>query len=275
MTICVAGICEENKKNFVVMAADRMLTETGALRVEFETNQVKGIKISENCIALTAGSALTPSEIQVKINRKKESDSEVFCGAIPDVVDNFKETIAELHQEKATDMYLKPVGLSMEDYKRLANTGLGGALYEKLAERRIRTYSLLGGVDKSGGHIYLVVDPAGKACFNDVGFHAIGSGEGHARSSLVFNGFGTRKISLHEGIFLIYEAKKKAEVAPGVGSGATDMWVISKNTVKKVSPQILDNLDRLKEERDERNKKFLEKIVGELEDLKVEDLEES
>jgi hypothetical protein len=83
--------------------------------------------------------------------------------------------------------------------------------------------AIITGVDYSGAHIYLV-ENATVTCQDFVGFAAIGAGYRHADSQLMFAGH-TRGRPLPASLLLTYSAKRRSEVAPGVGEG-TDMFII-------------------------------------------------
>jgi hypothetical protein len=79
------------------------------------------------------------------------------------------------------------------------------------------------GIDPTGAHIY-VVSNRGVGCRDSVGFAAIGAGYWHANSQFMFAGHARSK-PIPQTLLLTYAAKKRAEVAPGVGE-ATDMFWI-------------------------------------------------
>jgi hypothetical protein len=79
------------------------------------------------------------------------------------------------------------------------------------------------GIDHSGPHIY-VVRNSDVSCQDPVGFAAIGAGHWHAESQFMFAGH-VRLRPFPETLLLVYSAKKRAEVAPGVGA-ETDMFMI-------------------------------------------------
>jgi 20S proteasome alpha/beta subunit len=54
MTICIGSTCNSSK--VAVVASDRMIT-TGDLTVAFEHDVPKITKLTDNCLALTAGAA--------------------------------------------------------------------------------------------------------------------------------------------------------------------------------------------------------------------------
>ena len=55
MTICIGALCDNGKA--AVVAMDRMLTAE-VLSIEFEHPGNKLTRITDNCVALTAGNAL-------------------------------------------------------------------------------------------------------------------------------------------------------------------------------------------------------------------------
>lgn len=79
------------------------------------------------------------------------------------------------------------------------------------------------GLDQSGAHLY-AIDNRGTTCQDWVGFTSIGAGYWHANSQLMFAGH-VKTRQLAETTMLVYTAKRRAEVAPGVGE-ETDMVVI-------------------------------------------------
>lgn len=81
--------------------------------------------------------------------------------------------------------------------------------------------AIVTGIDGTGTHIYVVTN-SGVECRDAIGFAAIGIAYWHANSQFMFAGHN-RMRPLPETLLLTYAAKKRAEVAPGVGSG-TDMF---------------------------------------------------
>jgi hypothetical protein len=69
----------------------------------------------------------------------------------------------------------------------------------------------------------------------------------------------TSKISLNKAIWLSYEAKRRAESAPGVGKG-TDMCVIDNCGINRVSEEVLKTLDKMYEEKDKKDREWLDSL---------------
>ena len=84
--------------------------------------------------------------------------------------------------------------------------------------------TIIVGADDSGSHIYKLFGNA-PICCDLIGFAAIGSGSTHAESQFMLNGY-SRVVPQEEALWLTYMAKRKAEVAPGVGK-ITDLFCIS------------------------------------------------
>jgi 20S proteasome alpha/beta subunit len=80
------------------------------------------------------------------------------------------------------------------------------------------------GIDRDGAFIARVTHPGTLARLDKLGYDAVGSGGIHALTKLQL-GAQTFHRGLSQTLFAVYEAKKAAEVAPGVGDN-TDMAVI-------------------------------------------------
>jgi hypothetical protein len=88
--------------------------------------------------------------------------------------------------------------------------------------------AIVSGVDPTGAHLWVVGKPfrgVEATCHDGSGFASIGIGRWHSQSQFMFAKH-TRDKSFPETLLLTYSAKRRAEVAPGVGEG-TDMFIIS------------------------------------------------
>ena len=91
--------------------------------------------------------------------------------------------------------------------------------------------TIVTGIDDSGAHIYAVVKSANGdhvTCCDSIGFAAVGIGGRHAESQFMMAGHNPHS-NREETLLLTYMAKKRSEVAPGVGR-ETDMFVIGPST---------------------------------------------
>lgn len=236
MTVCIGLISEENK---IVLAADRMITANYP-PIKFEPDIVKYQRLSKTCVALTADSALAYTELfQDVINKIRHLNNP----PISLIVEKVKESFVKLRLKKAEEEVLKPRGLTIEKYyetMRMLPEGLVVAIDKGLMEKEYPLLILLCGVDDTGAHIYRIFDPGHSECFDSLGFNAIGSGELHAVSSFIAKKCNA-KTPFERALYCVYEAKRNAEKAPGVGE-YLDMLVIDNDDVKIVNPELLKQL---------------------------------
>lgn len=241
MTICIATICDNNSK--VIVASDKMIT-VGGLSQEFEHETPKMNKITKTCMAVSAGHALRPNELFrfVKTDLQKRDNLSVF-----EIVQSVKMGFLELRKKTIEEEFFKIRGLTINDfYGKCSNTihpQIAMLLDDKVQNYDLELEFLVCGVDEEGGHIFHINDPGTSDCFNSLGFCAIGSGTPHSLSTFIANNFN-ENIPLKKALYITYEAKKRAEKAPGVGS-KTDMWIIDKENIKKISDSVLNNLESL------------------------------
>lgn len=224
MTVCVAAICDYHT---IIAASDRMLT---AGDVQFEPQQSKVVTLSSSIAAMTAGDSGMQAEIfqyvRAEVTRRIEAEPNNWW-AIRDVADLYSQYCGRVRLKRAEGSILAPLGLTAETFISRQQQ-LAPALVNQIATELINfvapgVSAIIAGVDGTGAHIY-VAENATITCHDSVGFAAIGAGYWHADSQLMFAGH-TRARPLPETLLLTYSAKKRAEVAPGVGEG-TDMFMV-------------------------------------------------
>jgi 20S proteasome alpha/beta subunit len=261
-TICIAVLCEKGKK--VIAIADRMIS---GLDVEFEHEGRKIEILANNCIGLTAGSALVHREIFEPIKNKFKDQ---INPTINDLVETCKEYFYLLRNKRAEETYLKPLGLTLsyflETQRNLA-PDLVTRLILNLERASLDLEILIAGVDKDGGHIYFIFDPGRSEIYDALGFRAIGSGEHHAETFLIEKNYNI-SFSLKKALYLIYEAKKISEKAPGVGK-LTDIVIIDHNGIKEVKKETLERLEELRKQKNSKEREVLNEIENEIEKLQI------
>jgi 20S proteasome alpha/beta subunit len=245
MTVCVAAMCNQHT---IIAASDRMLT---AGDVQFEPQQSKIVTLSSSIAALTAGDAGMQAEIFHQVRRdvtaRIEADPEHWL-MVREVADLYSQYCAQVRLRRAESAILAPLGLTAETYLSRQQQ-LAAALVQQIATELINfsapsVAAIITGIDPSGAHIY-VADNATITCHDTVGFAAVGAGYWHADSQFMFAGH-TRARPMPETLLLTYSAKKRAEVAPGVGSG-TDMFMVgpSLGSYFPVGEHVLDELEAI------------------------------
>ena len=261
MTICIAAICQKGKK--VVIASDRMLTIHVPAR-EFEHESSKMEIIAEKAVMTTAGDALAQRCLLEIIAKEVSQKSPEKMRDIGEIV---QKAYVSCRLKRVEEIFLKSRGLNLADYYKLAKN-LPPEIYMNIdANMQQFNYNLIvlvAGVDASGGHIYQIVNPGVLDSFTKIGYCAIGSGEHMAIISFITNGYSPQ-MDRNKALYLVYEAKKMAEHAPGVGA-KTDLIIIDSEGVRKIDDTTLSKLEeiyitKLKNERDGLEK--VEKLIRE------------
>jgi hypothetical protein len=217
--------------------------------IQFQPPVRKIWQLTTSIFALTAGDASANAEILTHtltaVRRRLALDNSWM--RLSEVADIVSSEVVSYRKRVAERTVLAPIGLTFETFiSRQREMALDWAtrITERVMGVESGTHILVAGVDEGGAHIWLV-DGMGKAFCNDtVGFAAIGFGQWHAESQFMFAGHANWK-TLPETILLSYLAKKRAEVAPGVGT-ETDMCAVSGlGNFLYVHPQLQGYLDGL------------------------------
>lgn len=248
MTQLIAAICDGGKA--VVTVSDRMVS-TGDMTLTFEQEQPKADLITANAIVLTAGTMHEPDLIRDARQKAKGKER------IREIADVLKTLYQDLRVEHIEDEVLKPLaGLdSFAEYHEKQKT-LHDSVVIDLNDK-IKRYSLdlsllLAGVDEQG-HIIEIANPGIWRSSDSVGYCTIGMGDRHADNIFAWYRYSI-DVPLQEALYIAFEAKKKAEMAGGVGA-ITDLCVIDKQACKAVKSQTVEQLGEIYNEREQRQKK--------------------
>ncbi len=243
MTQLIGAICEKGSK--IVTVSDRMVG-TGDMTLTFEHEQPKAQVILKTAVVLTAGTMHEPDLIIDARARGRER--------IRDVADVLKEVYQELRMQHIEDEILKPLaGLkSFEEY-HTKQTTLHDSVVMDL-NRRIKDYDLnatllLVGVDEKA-HILEIGNPGIWRSSDAVGYSTIGMGGRHADNVFAWYRYSIN-LPLQEAAYIAFEAKKRAEMAGGVGA-ITDVLIIDKKGIQIVKPNIISKLEEIYSERESR-----------------------
>ncbi|CAN7369545.1 hypothetical protein LJR074_002195 [Acidovorax sp. LjRoot74] len=243
MTVCVAAICADGSA--VVAAADRMISTP-----DNQTTRTKVHYLTKQVVALIAGDVALHTELLNEVRTIVDASSEEpDVQTVKNIADAYGQAYTEAKRRMAERHYLSPLGLNSATFiqnQRLMNESIVTELTRELLSFPMSGCSAIFiGIDASAGylraHLYSVVNGR-VACHNDTGFVAIGVGQYQAESSLMFAGH-TPEISIDAGVYLTFAAKKRAEVAPGVGR-ETDVAVVSVKDggAMTLFPNVVDHL---------------------------------
>lgn len=76
--------------------------------------------------------------------------------------------------------------------------------------------TIIAGIDTTGAHLFRVHDPGTTVCCDGSGFVAVGSGDRQFETRYMAASYSP-EFPFPQALMLMHEAKKKAEVSPGVG----------------------------------------------------------
>ncbi|MCW4006324.1 MAG: hypothetical protein NWF04_07005 [Candidatus Bathyarchaeota archaeon] len=262
MTICIATICGDPKN--VIVASDRMMT-AGDLSVAFEHESPKITRLTDNCLALTAGPALAHTDLFRLVKNN------IHIGASPpvsEIVEKVKEEYLQIRNRCIEEQFFKTRGFTIDWFnlnQRTLNPEIAMRLDHTLETYRFDLSILIAGVDNLGAHIYYIYPPCCSECFDSLGYCSIGSGERHADSTFVAYRYAP-SFSLKDGLYITYEAKRKSEIAVGVGR-STDMAIVTEKGISFMHDEILSKLQEMYEEKTKAEtlkKDGIEKILDDL-----------
>ncbi len=244
MTVCIGALAtkKDNHSENVIVASDRMVSLGGFM--EFEHGVSKIGKLSNKSVALVAGDTLVGSQIVDASRNKIALSSELTILEIAKIV---ADTYAEKRDEIIESQVFRPRGITRDefynDYQNKLLQNIAYQLDQLVANWNVGVEIIVAGVDDFGAHLYTIVNPGTYTDVYQIGYNAVGSGAIHAMQSLI--GFAHSPYQeLNRTIFCTFAAKKRGEVAPGVGK-ETDLFVISKDGITELSQNQITELEEL------------------------------
>lgn len=226
MTVCVAA---KTTGGVIFAASDRMMT---AGDVQFEAGAPKVTAFTNSIAVLTAGDASLNAEILARMRRDLQeylSHSREILLPVGEAASWYVRAFARIKSQRAEARLLLPLG---HDRDTLLGGDSGFPLeFIKSVAEDLQAFpmpvveAIVTGIDDTGAHIFAVCQDEVR-CEDTLGFAAIGSGAGHAEGHFMAWPKEMRWFE-DEGqtLLMTFLAKKRAEVAPGVGRD-TDLITI-------------------------------------------------
>ena len=244
VTVCIAARSEST----IFAASDRMLTSGD---VQFEPSAgTKIFGLSNSMFMMTAGDAALQAEITGMVSREilaRIAIDPANWWKVSEAADLYVKYYNFIRNKRAENAILSPLhldGASFIANQRTMTPDLVSALSKELLNFEIpNVAAIFAGVDPDGTHIYTVHNNEAN-CVDNVGFAAIGIGGRHASSQFMFARHAWNS-PFADTLLLTYYAKRKAEVAPGVGIG-TDMVTVgpSLGSFTTIREDVIKKLDR-------------------------------
>lgn len=246
MTQLIAAICENGAK--VVALSDRMVT-TVDRTLAFEPEFPKAVIVARNVLALTAGTIHEPELIE-------DVCIETKSGSIVEIAKRLAEKYQELRQTRIQNEILREIGFkSVDDFynkQKLLHESLILGTNDRIQHYDLGAHILIVGVDAKA-HLHYVCNPGTWVSYDSIGFLCIGSGDRHAEPVFALHNF-TPSLTVREVLYITFEAKKRAEMAGGVGK-ATDAWVVDKEAVYEVSQETIAELETVYQQRQDESRR--------------------
>lgn len=268
MTVCIAAMC--NGGAYLIGACDRMLTGGGI--IEYEPEQTKIIPLTTSIVMMYAGDAATQAmiiqqvlhDVQIRVASEPQN-----WWMVQDVAFLYNRYYNSEVKRRAESSILAPLGMTCDSFAH-SQSKMHASLVNKLASEIVNFEMpdmevVIAGIDPSGAHIYAANGP-NLTCRDVAGFATIGAGSWHADSQFMFAAHSKAKPGPATAL-LTFSAKKRAEVAPGVGK-ETDMWGMGPQlgSLYIFPPEIIADIARIYQEgQDETatvSKRLEEKVNG-------------
>jgi len=270
LTICIASMAGDDH---VVVTSDRMIT-LSLPSTEFEQNVPKTIKLTDNCVAATAGNALGFVPIYEETLRTiKQSKNALGIQEISEII---KTAYTNARNAKLEQDVLSTMGLNLQSFYQL-NKSLASEIVANLATAMKQyTYGvsiLIAGVDESGGHIYRIDNPGRVESYDTIGHCAIGSGDLHAVSTFIGNDYDPN-LDVDHVVAMTYEAKRKSEKAQGVGE-ETDLYVVCNNGIIQLPEDKVKQLAEIFDKKTDQEKESVVKLEVLVKKLDIKSLDEN
>lgn len=224
VTVCITAICNLQGETIIVGAADRLITYGG---IEYEQPKPKIWPLASHTVALTSGRPETHAAIYLRMLTRVAQLDEPPTVAMLALI--YAQEFGTIRRENATRKYLTPLGLTIWNFLN-ADTKLQPEVMETLRkqvtgeESNLWCAAIITGKDQFGAHVYVVQDPGDETCYDFEGWAAIGSGTDHADMQFIHEGYDP-SWSFDEAFLLTYLAKKRADIARGVGKTTDMFWI--------------------------------------------------
>ena len=238
MTQLVTAICEKGQK--IITVSDRMVS-TGDMTLAFEHSSMKAIPIAETAVILTAGTVHMPDLIRQAKEKVKGKDR------ILDMANALKEVYQEFRERHIVDEILRPkAGIKSFEEWHEKQTKLHDSVVFDL-QKYISGYDLglsiiLAGVDTEG-HLIFIGNPGTYRSYDKLLYCTVGMGDRHAQNVFAWYKY-SHEFSLNETLYIAFEAKKKSEMAGGVGP-STDIIIIDGKGIEKLKGETVNKLEEI------------------------------
>jgi hypothetical protein len=176
--------------------------------------------------------------------------------SIVEIAKKLAEKYQELRETRIRNEILREIGFkSVDDFysrQKMLHESLILGTNDRIQSYDLGVHILIVGVDERA-HLYYILNPGTWVSYDSIGFLCIGSGDRHAEPVFALYNF-TPSLSEREVLYIAFEAKKRAEMAGGVGK-TTDVWIVGKEAVYEVSQETIAELERIYQQRQDESRR--------------------
>ena len=222
MTVCIAALYGDGAG--VIMASDRMVTAHIPIGYEFEYKEdTKIVELdgAASVFALIAGDVLRGNEIfNLARSELAQKDGGFTASEAAEVV---RGSYQKVRLANVVHRELEPRGLDLNSYYGRHQQLLPQVVQmvdQALFSADLGVEILIAGPSGQAHTIHTILNPGTTHNNSSIGHGAIGSGAPHALYSLI-EGSYTPSLDKEAVVKLVEKAKKRSEVAPGVGKETT------------------------------------------------------
>lgn len=221
MTVCIAA--SYNNGEGFVLASDQMLTIHYPMAYEYENEEFEKIaKISDTPLiyCLSAGYTIFAQEIVDSTRSQIERESTSLVDKAANIV---RDNYMQYRMRRLIRNELETRGLNLSSFYK-NHRGLLPEIVQ-LIDRAMKGFNLgvefiVVGCEGSKCHIYTIIHPGEVYCNDSIGYTAIGIGAPHVIYHMIENNY-RKSLSKDAVTKLVEDAKKRSQVAPGVGEKTT------------------------------------------------------
>ena len=222
MTVCIAAIYGDGKGS--VLVSDRMVTAHFPIGYEFEHQEDTKIIALDGANAvhiMIAGDVLRGNEV---LNNARAQLAQYDGGVpAPDAAEIVRQAYQKVRLEKIVHQELEPRGLDLVSYYGQQQQ-LSPHIVQAMHNVDLGVQMLVAGPGTGHHTIYSVLNPGTINDHTPIGYGCIGSGAPHATYSLIEASY-RKSLGKDKVIELVQKAKKRSEVAPGVGAETTTVEI--------------------------------------------------
>ena len=221
MTICIAALYDNGSG--CVLASDQMITAHFPIGYEFERPEVeKIVQIIDpiSVYSLISGDVLFANEV---IDEARKQITSTKMKETCDIAEAVRNSYQLVRRRRIVRNELEARGLDITTYYQTQQRLVIAIV--QMIDNAFKTYNprvefIIAGKDESLCHIYTVTSPGDSICHDCIGYAAIGTGAPHAIYALIESNYSKsmEKATVEE---IVKKAKKRSEVAPGVGKETT------------------------------------------------------